>query len=57
LGPILARISKEILLEQLESDLKNHQRKYDYHKKISMGYLELIEQTRQHLEAVYSNAN
>ena len=54
---MLASISKEFLLEKLESDLKNHKRKYNYHKKISDGYYELIVQTQQKMFEVDSNVN
>lgn len=57
LKSVLAKISKELLLEQLETDLKNQQRKYNYHKKISDGYLELLKKTQQQLCEVDSNVN
>jgi thymidylate kinase len=57
LKTILARVSRELLLEKLETDLKNHQKKYNYHKKISDGYLELVKKTQQQLFEVDSNVN
>jgi len=57
LRPVISEISKQLLVEKLESDLKDHQEKYDYHTRISLCYLEIIEETRMHLEEVYSNAS
>jgi hypothetical protein len=38
------------LIQKLHDDLIKHQRKYDYHKKITQGYLELIQNTQQKLQ-------
>lgn len=54
---ILTKLSKDILLEKLEIDLECQQRKYDYHKKISEGYHDLIEQTKQKISEVEGNVN
>ena len=55
LKSVLAKISKELLMEKLESDLKTQQRKYDYHKKIAESYHELTKQTQQKISEVDSN--
>lgn len=52
---VLAKISKELLLEKLESDLQTQQRKYNYHKKIAENYQELTKQTQQKMSEVDSN--
>jgi hypothetical protein len=57
LKSVLARISKQVILDKLENDLKNQQKKYNYHKKISDGYLELASQTIQQIDEVRTNAN
>jgi thymidylate kinase len=57
LKSVLTKISKDLLLEKLEIDLQNHQRKYNYHKKVSDGYLELVKKTQQQLCEVDSNVN
>ena len=50
-------MSKESLVIQLENELKNHHRKYVYHKKISEGYLELERKTKASLMEVSSSVN
>ncbi|WP_268541674.1 hypothetical protein [Candidatus Nitrosotenuis cloacae] len=47
---------KRVILEQLEQELKSHQKKYQYHKRISEGYSELIQKTQQKLAEWEGNA-
>lgn len=49
---ILAKISKDLLVEKLELDLKTQQRKYCYHKKIAENYHKLAKQTQQKMSEV-----
>lgn len=46
----LLAISKSTIIQSLEDELKITQRKYAYHKKISDGYLDLIQQTMRKLD-------
>jgi len=52
----MAYVEKQVILEQLEQELKSHQKKYQYHKKITDGYSDLIQKTQQKMDAWERNA-
>lgn len=42
----------QTLIQILEESLQKHQRKYNYHKKITQGYYEIIQQTELKLQEI-----
>lgn len=48
--PILVSLSKSIIQHSLQEELKSHQRKSEYHKKLAQEYENLIQKTQQKLE-------
>lgn len=40
------------IIQILEESLQKHQQKYDYHKKITQGYYEIIKQTELKLQEI-----
>jgi len=45
-------IQNQIIVEQLEESLQKQQQKYNYHKKISQGYYEIMQQTELKLQEI-----
>lgn len=50
----LAGISQTAVIQSLEDELKNHQQKYIYHKRIAEGYCKVIQQTELKLQEIKS---
>ncbi len=50
----LTSISQTSVIQSLEDELKNHQQKYIYHKRIADGYCKVIQQTELKLQEVKS---
>jgi hypothetical protein len=48
----LAGISHTAVIQSLEDELKNHQQKYNYHKRIAEGYCKVIQQTELKLQEI-----
>lgn len=48
----LESISQATVIQSLEDDLKNHQQKYNYHKRIADGYCKIIQQTELKLQEI-----
>ena len=48
----LASISQSTVIQSLEDELKSHQQKYDYHKRIADGYCRIIQQTELKLQEI-----
>lgn len=47
----------QTIIQTLEESLHKHQQKYDYHKKITQGYYEIIKQTELKLQQVRSETD
>jgi len=45
-------IQNQTIVEQLEESLQKQQQKYNYHKKISQGYYEIMQQTELKLQEI-----
>lgn len=45
-------ISQSTVIQSLEDELKSHQQKYRYHKRIADGYYEIMQQTELKLQEV-----
>ncbi|TBR08974.1 MAG: hypothetical protein EPO62_05655 [Candidatus Nitrosotenuis sp.] len=48
----LTGISQTVVIQSLEDELKNHQQKYNYHKRIADGYCKIIQQTELKLQEI-----
>lgn len=48
----LGGISQSTVIQSLEDELKNHQQKYNYHKRIADGYYEIMQQTELKLQEI-----
>jgi|GEM_PF-3641646 len=49
---ILISLSKDVIRQKIQDELESHQQKYEYHKKMSENYFELILRTQQKMEGV-----
>lgn len=47
---MLVSLSRDVIRQGLESELESHQRKHDYHKKLTQEYESLIQQTQKKME-------
>lgn len=47
-------IQNQIIIQKLEESLYKHQQKYNYHKRITQGYFEIIQQTELKLQEIKS---
>ena len=45
-------ISKPAVIRSLEDELKGHQQKYNYHKRIADGYYEIMQQAELKLREI-----
>ncbi|MBI5146419.1 MAG: hypothetical protein HZA84_04280 [Thaumarchaeota archaeon] len=45
-------IPSQSIIQILEESLQKHQQKYNYHKKITQGYYEIIKQTELKLQEI-----
>lgn len=45
-------IQSQSIIQILEESLQKHQQKYNYHKKITRGYYEIIKQTELKLQEI-----
>jgi hypothetical protein len=45
-------ISQSAVIQSLEDELKSHQQKYNYHKRIADGYYEIMQQTELKLQEI-----
>jgi hypothetical protein len=45
-------ISQSTVIQSLKDELKNHQQKYNYHKRIADGYYEIMQQTELKLQEI-----
>ena len=48
----LGGISQSAVIRSLEDELKNHQQKYNYHKRIADGYYEIMQKTELKLQEI-----
>lgn len=47
---MLVSVSKSVIQQSLQEELKSHQHKHDYHKRLAREYEELVLQTQLKLE-------
>jgi hypothetical protein len=47
---MLVSVSKSVIQQSLQEELKSHQHKHDYHKRLAQEYEELVLQTQLKLE-------
>lgn len=50
----LRSIQNQIIIQKLEESLHKHQQKYNYHKRVTQGYFEIIRQTELKLQEIKS---
>jgi hypothetical protein len=48
----ITSVSQTTVIQSLEDELKNHQQKYNYHKRIADGYCKVIQQTELKLQEI-----
>ena len=52
---ILVSISKTVIQQSLQEDLKSHQNKFEYHKRLAQQYEKLAQQTQKKINEVNPN--
>lgn len=52
---VLVSVSKSVIHLSLQEDLKSHQNKFEYHKRLAQQYEQLVQQTQKKIGEVNSN--